>query len=341
MPFVFLILSTLYLLIQYLAHPYFSLSTIKPIFNVWALIFPSFLIVCGIAVWFRARFKKEKRFTRIAFLWIAAGIGILAFRLYVTHIEPYRLKVREITIVSPKVNQSLRILHISDIQSHSVGWFEASVFKKIREIQPDLILDTGDLLQPVPPATWDSEIVRIRDLFDTLTPPLGIFSVVGNHDEYTDEQLATGIGPMKILNDRERILEWGTRRIRLYGLSLDQSDKITQKEPVEKWLRAAKPDELTILMGHIPDYILDIQDLPIDLCLAGHIHGGQVNIPFLGPLIVISEIPRRWALGFHAIGNTHLNVSAGIGYILSIPPIRFLCPPEITLFHIVPQPVSK
>jgi len=94
-------------------------------------------------------------------------------------------------------------------------------------------------------------------------------------------------------------------------------------------------------MGHAPDYILDIVDLDIDLCLAGHLHGGgQVRIPFLGPVPIIyeeilqswgSHFPREWAMGYREVHNIRMNVSAGVGSGASI---RFNCPPSMTLFTV-------
>ena len=78
----------------------------------------------------------------------------------------------------------------------------------------------------------------------------------------------------------------------------------------------------------------------VDLCLAGHTHGGQVRIPGYGPIVTLSGLPRHMARGLNDWGKTRIHVSAGIGseHIAGLPPIRIFCPPEMTLIVIVPEP---
>jgi predicted MPP superfamily phosphohydrolase len=83
--------------------------------------------------------------------------------------------------------------------------------------------------------------------------------------------------------------------------------------------------------------------LSIDLCLAGHLHGGgQVRIPFIGAIPFIydalvhrvgSDFPRKWTAGYHEVGNTRINVGVGTGGAH----VRFNCPPTITLFTLRPE----
>ena len=110
------------------------------------------------------------------------------------------------------------------------------------------------------------------------------------------------------------------------------------KGRIDKWLQN-NSDSFTIILGHAPDYILSVGDSEIDLCLAGHTHGGQVNLPLIGPLLYASRIPKSWAKGFRNVNRTRLNVSSGIGTERTpgLPPIRFNCPPAITVFKIIGQ----
>ena len=92
-------------------------------------------------------------------------------------------------------------------------------------------------------------------------------------------------------------------------------------------------------MGHSPNFALALKDTPVDLCLAGHTHGGQVRVPFFGPLTIYSKIPKEWALGFRQIGLPYLNVTAGVGSNRygGLPPIRFNCPTELTVIELLPK----
>jgi predicted MPP superfamily phosphohydrolase len=79
-------------------------------------------------------------------------------------------------------------------------------------------------------------------------------------------------------------------------------------------------------------------ELPIDLCLAGHTHGGQVRLPYWGALVIDSEVPEAWSSGFARIGIPYLNVSAGAGSnrFGGLPPMRLNCPTEMTLIELAP-----
>jgi len=73
----------------------------------------------------------------------------------------------------------------------------------------------------------------------------------------------------------------------------------------------------------------------VDLVLAGHTHGGQVVLPFVGPLTTASRLPHLYAGGLHDYGGTPLHVSRGVGMERSFaPPVRFLCPPEICVLDV-------
>mgnify|MGYP003322050790 FL=1 len=76
-----------------------------------------------------------------------------------------------------------------------------------------------------------------------------------------------------------------------------------------------------------------------DLQISGHTHGGQIRIPFIGPLTIDSKIPKKWAQGFHKIGIPHLNVSAGAGsnHFNGLPSKRFNCPTEISDINVHPK----
>jgi predicted MPP superfamily phosphohydrolase len=68
----------------------------------------------------------------------------------------------------------------------------------------------------------------------------------------------------------------------------------------------------------------------VDLILTGHTHGGQIRIPFYGPITTMTSMGKRYDAGLHRLGTSVLYVSRGIGY--SVLPLRLFCPPEITVF---------
>jgi predicted MPP superfamily phosphohydrolase len=90
-----------------------------------------------------------------------------------------------------------------------------------------------------------------------------------------------------------------------------------------------------VLLYHSPELIPFASKLGIDLYLCGHTHGGQVRLPFYGAVLTSSELGKQYDMGYYRLRDTHLYVSRGIGMEgMGAPRVRFLCPPEITLFSI-------
>ena len=91
-----------------------------------------------------------------------------------------------------------------------------------------------------------------------------------------------------------------------------------------------------ITMGHRPDFALG--EIDSDLLIAGHTHGGQVQVPFWGPVMILSRVPRSWASGVTKLDrNRTLVVSRGVGMERGgAPEVRFLCRPELVVLTIVP-----
>jgi predicted MPP superfamily phosphohydrolase len=278
-------------------------------------------------------------------IWVAGiyafiGVDLFVLRYYVTYVEPERLVVRQVRLETPKLNESVRILHISDIQAGSIGEYQEEIFDRIEALQPDLIINTGDFLQLVPPATFEGEWAKLHALITRVNPRLGSYAVFGDTERELYSIQRDKLEPLVMLSSLDQRIEVGAGAINLHGLSLYQSKSGDwAMRSIEQWLKQSNPNDFRILFGHSPNYALSVAAAPIDLCLAGHTHGGQVNLPFYGPLVIDSEVPRDWAQGFRRVGIPYLNVSAGAGSNRrhGLPPLRFNCPTEMTLIELVPM----
>jgi len=309
-------------------------------YDATTLALPAVLLaLCGYGLW---RWRRGRHFAAVLkrpLFWLAAALGLLAVRVYATHIEPARLQVRTEKLSTDAFGQPVRLLHISDIQSAGVGAYEAEAFERMARLRPSLVVHTGDLLHPISPASYPSELPAIAELMARIEAPLGKYNVLGDTDGPIAEELRQGVGGFVTLVNEGVAIEKDGQRIRLFGLGNAEShDPHLARQKVERWLGSIEEGPFRIVVGHAPDFALTMTDLPVDLCLAGHTHGGQIRLPGVGPLITLSRVPRDWARGFRSIGTAALNVSAGIGteHAEGLPPIRVYCPPEMTLLDLRP-----
>mgnify|MGYP000599878649 CR=1 FL=1 len=300
------------------------------------LLLVSALVLSGLSIsWSRAR----RGLIGFASLYAFLAVDLFFLRYYVTHVEPERLVLRTVRLETPKLKNPLRILHISDLQAGSIGDYEREIFRRIEAIKPDLILNTGDYLQEVAPATFDSELPKLVALIRKVNPRFGTYGVFGDTELELYGVPAEQLEPLKLLSSTTVNINPEGGRLSIHGLSLFQSQKIDwAARSIGSWLEDSDRGEFRILMGHSPDYAMGVAEMPIDLCLAGHTHGGQVRLPIYGPLTTYSKAPKEWSRGFRRVGLPYLNVSAGAGSNRrnGLPPIRFNCPTEMTLIELVP-----
>jgi predicted MPP superfamily phosphohydrolase len=112
------------------------------------------------------------------------------------------------------------------------------------------------------------------------------------------------------------------------------SDLWTGRHDITAALAAVKDDRPVILLTHNPDVFPMVPDR-VRLTLAGHTHGGQVRLPFLGRPVVPSQFGQRFASGHVVEGGRHLFVATGLG--TSILPVRFRVPPAVTMLTVISE----
>jgi predicted MPP superfamily phosphohydrolase len=252
-------------------------------------------------------------------------------------IEPNRLITHQETIrieTWPPELSGLRVAVLSDI--HAGGAFIddkklRQIVERTNQLQPDLIVIMGDYMSS---GSWHSERMEPEVLGAVLKDfraPLGVYSVLGNHDWWYSGQKvrrSLELNGIKVLDDEVVELKWRNTSFWLAGLA----DLWTRPQHISETISKIPQGQAVIAMTHNPDIF---HRLPpgVQLLLAGHTHGGQVNFPFIGRPIEPSEFGQRFAAGHVFEDGHHLFVTTGIG--TSILPIRFRVPPEIVLLTIV------
>jgi uncharacterized protein len=271
---------------------------------------------------------------------MAAIVALLLLSVYVEayHREPTDLQVRTHVIRLGRFpDHPLRLLHLSDIQTAAVGPYEQRVVAEALALRPDLIVLTGDYVQPrLRPARARAN-VDLGPLLRRLAAaaPLGAYAVRGDVDVDWPRVLE-GTGMRPLLGESIRLALPGGRSIALVGLTPGMS-RGNESLAIQKLLSETPVADVRIVFGHNPNFVATLADtgLTADLVLAGHTHGGQVVLPFFGAPYTKTNLPRRYASGLHDYKGLALHVSAGVGMERgAAPQIRFLCPPEICLIEL-------
>lgn len=246
-------------------------------------------------------------------------------QLYALEVVTYEVRLKTL----PKELDGFTILQISDI--HYAPSVSQEFVKRIASIaldtSPDLIALTGDY-QTYPQV--------VEDIGDMLSPigkwsqeqrnGLGAIAVLGNHDREAGAARVTNAlrrAGIKVLHNNHVRIEKNGASLYVVGVA----DPWSYKADLDLALHGVPQGSCTILLAHVPDFLITAAQREISLQLSGHNHGGQIKLPVLGPVLVSSRYGRRYAEGFHKLGDTLMYASRGLG---GKPPIRFGCKPEIT-----------
>lgn len=293
---------------------------------------------------------KMTRSLFLSWLGMAAGGGLFGSLVYgFTNKYNYQVKRQTLRFKTlPSAFKGLKIVQISDIHSGSFNNREAvqQGVDKILKLQPDLILFTGDLVN-----NKADEMDDYIDVFQQLKAPLGVFSILGNHDYGDYVQWASQEHKTRNLNRLKEVhAQMGWRLLLNENVVLEKDGHKMAILGIENWGAKAnfpkygKMDQahpgteeasFKILMSHDPSH-WDAEVLPkyrdIDLMLSGHTHGMQfgVEIPWLrwSP---VQYVYKQWA-GLYESGHQKLYVNRGFGFLGY--PGRVGILPEISLLEL-------
>ncbi|GAB61699.1 MAG: metallophosphoesterase [Candidatus Jettenia sp.] len=240
-------------------------------------------------------------------------------------LEPRWVEINAITIkinALPKRFEGMTIAQLSDIHhgKYVPREFIRRCVRKVNALAPDIIVLTGDYIH-----NSDNFLLPVTKELAELQAKEGIFAVVGNHDNKGSAFDTLRKEGIHVLINRHIPLYRKKDYIFIAGID----DLWEGKVNLEATLKGMD-NKPKILLSHNPDIMEMIQYRDIDFVIAGHTHGGQVNLPFYGSLVTSSKFCIRYASGLFREGKTIMYVNKGIG--TSCLPIRFCARPEITLF---------
>lgn len=262
--------------------------------------------------------KKPKPKKRIILSRSLIGVGLLIL-VYIAIIEPRWPEITHLSLTHGEAKRTIKIAHLTDLHTHGLGYIERQMFASLDAEKPDAIVITGDM------ATPGGTEMGYASVLKNLKAPMGVYFVKGNHDHWhpipNKEELFTQFQITDLTNDRKEI----TPGVTLFGFD----DEVTGK-PELNILDQVFESSFNIALFHSPSFVSKVAGR-VHLALAGHTHGGQIVLPFYGPLW-LPKGTGKYIAGLYQEKKTKLYVSRGLGN--SIFPIRMNCRPEITYFTI-------
>jgi uncharacterized protein len=243
--------------------------------------------------------------------------------------EPFMLTVEHQPIVLrklPKEFDGFRIVQLSDVHHgpfSSKEQIERAV-ETANRLRPDIIALTGDYI-----SKESRYAAPCAEMLGRLEAKYGVYAVLGNHDHWTDAALITDLfraEGMTVLINQGMHFEHRGASFWLAGVD----DTMVGLEDISLALAGARKEEMKLLLAHNPIVLRRAARAGVDLVLSGHTHGGQVA---LRSERSASGRPRRRLLkGLGRQGNTQIYVTRGLGTVIL--PIRYGCPPEVSLLEL-------
>ncbi len=261
------------------------------------------------------------------------GIGATTVGAWGFLVEPRLLKERQLRLESkrwPASRKDLRIAVLGDFQVGS-PWFKVKhldrVVTRVNAMEPDLVVLLGDYVidgvlfgRFVEPAAIAKSLSKLKARY-------GVYSVLGNHDWWHDgEQIWRELenAGITVLENKAAPIDLPEGRLWIAGLA----DQSTRSPCIETTFGPVPEDEPVIVLAHDPVTFFDVPERAV-ITFAGHTHGGQLRLPWIGTPFTFGGTPRHMMYGLVEENGKHLYVTSGLG--TSAVPVRLNMPPEIAM----------
>jgi predicted MPP superfamily phosphohydrolase len=263
---------------------------------------------------------------------------------YAYHVEPTWLEVNHFQLAVPDLPAAfdgLKVAHLTDFHYGSQipkGYLEDALHRTA-ELKPDVIALTGDFID-----RGHKHVKTAAKLFRGLKAPLGVFAVLGNHDFSVHD--ARGVRRHPGLHEAvaDALGSEGVKVLRNESVRFERDGGGLVVAGVDDlWSRESDPGAALadhcprtprVVLAHNPQSVDQFGEHRFDLVLSGHTHGGQVDWPGLGR-VLLGKKAKRWAAGLYPHGPGHLYVNKGVGFGWRF---RFGVRPELALFTLNSTP---
>ncbi len=228
----------------------------------------------------------------------------------------------------PPAFAGFTILQLSDLHIDIAPGLAEAVVERLKLLEYDLCAITGDYRWRTSGAD-DEALSEMRKIMPHLQQPA--YAVLGNHDFLEIVPPLEEMGLPFLLNETVALTRGG-QHIYLSGVD---DPHFYETENLQKVGDMMPPDAVSILLAHSPEIYRQAAAAGYDVVLCGHTHAGQVCLPGRVPLLNNANCPREMVYGPWKIHHTQGYTSAGTGS--SGVPVRFFCPPEMTLHRLYPE----
>ncbi len=262
---------------------------------------------------------------------VAAPFALTGFGTFIQRTD---FRVREVALPVPELHpdlSGLRLVQLSDI--HLSPYLSEAEFARAvdaaAELRPHLVLVTGDLIS----MSGDPLEACLRQIA-RLHPDAGFLGCLGNHEVYAHaEDAAVREGSrlgIDFLRERSRVLRFGNAEINFAGVDYQRIQyKPRYLQGAERLVRPGMPN---VLLSHNPDVFEVAAGKGFDVTIAGHTHGGQVQVEILNQSFNVARFLTPYVYGLYRLDGRCAYVTRGIGTIGM--PARIGAPPEIALLRL-------
>jgi uncharacterized protein len=268
---------------------------------------------------------------------LLAGIGVY----YASNVEPADVEITNINLKLPNLDRSFngfRLAQISDF--HLDNWMTRqrldAIFQLVLAQKPDLVAVTGDYItyHNNTKGLKNPYLTELAAALNTLSPHQPTLGVLGNHDHEIGAPLihdALAAGHITDLSDSVYTIKQSSSSLHFAGMDA-YDDYLRGIHDFNGLINKTPPNGAAILLAHYPD-LADHTAVTgrFDLQISGHSHGGQVIVPFVGP-IYVPEGARKYPIGLYKVGSLLHYTNRGLGMVGI--QVRINCRPEITIFHL-------
>lgn len=274
-------------------------------------------------------FKFKKR-------WLLTALAIVLITSELFYFSLRRIEVLVEEIVFEKTHDDLKGLKIVFISDLHYGFsmnqeILNEVIDWVNKLDADIILFGGDLFDHPSTLLPDQTMQQVVSSgLARMNANIAKIAVLGNHDHesnltstMTTQVLQDG-GFSVLINEMQR-LEIGLGALQVVGID----SSILGQPNIERSLALVSEDDLVLVLTHTPDIVAKVPSQKVDWQLSGHSHGGQISLPWIGP-IVTPPHAREFTHGTYDVNNIRLDITNGLG--TTGIKARFFANPSIHLY---------